>query len=101
VYLNFINDKDNMAITTKSWFTIVDETLTKKPSEWAQNTIKLLNYIPTAELQTIGVKYRTTLIIWARRVISKHNMLKSFQTKATQMEKSMQEFKDLFEEFVH
>ena len=32
------------------------------------------------------------------RVISKHNLLKSVQTKATQMEQSVQEFKDLFEE---
>jgi hypothetical protein len=32
------------------------------------------------------------------RVISKHNLLKSVQTKATRMEKSVQEFKDLFEE---
>jgi hypothetical protein len=38
------------------------------------------------------------LIIWARRVIAKHNLLKSVQTKATQMEQSVQEFKDLFEE---
>jgi hypothetical protein len=98
VYLNFINDKDSMAITARSRCTVVNETLAKKPSEWAQNAINLLNSIPTTELQTIGVKYRTTLIIWARRVIAKHNLLKSVQTKAIQMEQSIQEFKDLFEE---
>jgi hypothetical protein len=38
------------------------------------------------------------LIIWARRVIAKHKLLKSVQTKATQMEQSVQEFKYLFEE---
>jgi hypothetical protein len=63
VYLNFINDKDSMAITTRSRCTIVNETLANKPSKWAQNFISLLNSIPTAKLQTIGVKYRTTLII--------------------------------------
>jgi hypothetical protein len=99
VYLNFINDKDNMDITTISRCIVVNETSTKKPSEWAQNSINLLNSIPTAELQTIRVKYRTTFIIWAMRFIIKHNLLKSVQTKATQMEKSVQEFKDLFEEF--
>jgi hypothetical protein len=31
VYLNFINDKDNMAITTRSRCTFVNETLAKKP----------------------------------------------------------------------
>jgi hypothetical protein len=32
------------------------------------------------------------------RVIAKKNLLKSVQTKAMQMEQSIQEFKDLFEE---
>jgi hypothetical protein len=98
VYLNFINDKNNIVIITRSRCSLVNETLAKKPSEWAQNAISLLNSIPTVELQTIGVKDITTLIIWARRVIVKHNLLKSVQTKATQMEKSVQDFKDLFEE---
>jgi hypothetical protein len=58
----------------------------------------MLNSIPNDELQTIGVKDKTTLIIWARRIIAKHNFLKSVQTKAIQMEQSIHEFKDLFEE---
>ena len=78
-----------MAITTRSRYTIVNETLAKNPSEWAQNAINLLNSIPTAELQTIGVKDITTLIIWAKRVIAKHNLLKSVQTKETRMEQSV------------
>jgi hypothetical protein len=97
VYLNFINDKDNISITARRRCTVVNETLAKKPSKWAQNAITLLNSIHTADLQSIGVKDRTTLIIWARRIIAKHNLLKSLQTKETQMEKSMREFKDLFE----
>jgi len=71
-----------MAITARSKCTIVSETLMKKPSKWAQNVINLLNSIPTAELQTNRVKDRTALIIWARRVIAKHNLLKLVQTKA-------------------
>jgi FtsZ-binding cell division protein ZapB len=63
VYLNFINEKYSMAFTSRSRGTVVNETLAKKPSEWAQNSINLLNFIPTAEIQTNGVKDRTTLII--------------------------------------
>jgi hypothetical protein len=63
VYLNFIDDKDIMATTTQSRCTVVNETLAKKPSEWAQNTIDLLNSVPTVDLQTIVVKDRTALII--------------------------------------
>jgi hypothetical protein len=54
--------------------------------------------VPTADLLTIGVKYRTALIIWARRIITKHKFLKSVQTKAVKMEQSIQEFKDAFEQ---
>jgi len=98
VYINFIDDKDNLAITTRRRCIVVSETMAKKPSEWAQNDINLLNSIPTTEPQTIGVKYRATLIIWARRVIAKHNLLKSVKTKAMQMDQRIHEFKDMFEE---
>jgi hypothetical protein len=54
--------------------------------------------MPTADLQTIGVKDRIALIIWARRIIIKHNFLKLVQTKAVQMEQSIREFKDTFEQ---
>jgi hypothetical protein len=50
------------------------------------------------EIQAIGVKDRTTLIIWAKRINAKNNLLKSFQTKAVQMEQNIQEFKDTFEQ---
>ena len=63
VYLNYINDKYSMAITARRRCTVVNETLAKKPSDWAQNVINLLNSIPTIELQTNGVKYRTALVI--------------------------------------
>jgi hypothetical protein len=90
VYLNFIDEKDNMVVTTRSKCTILNETLAKKPSEWAQKTLNLLNYVPITDLQTIGVKDMNALIILARRIIAKHNFLKSFQTKAVQMEQSIQ-----------
>jgi hypothetical protein len=98
VYLNFIYDKDIMATTARSRCIVVNGTLSKKPLEWAQNTIDLLNSVPTSDLQTIGVKDRTTLIIWARRIITKNNLLKLVQNKAMQIERSLQEFRDTFEQ---
>jgi hypothetical protein len=73
-YLNFINDKDNMVVTTRNICTILNEVLAKKPLEWAQNSIDLLNAIPNVDLQTIGLKDKTTLIISARRIIAKNNL---------------------------
>ena len=62
-YLNFVNEKDNIANTARHRCTIVNETLSKKPSEWTHNSINLLKSIPPTNLQTIGVKDWTTLII--------------------------------------
>jgi hypothetical protein len=56
VYLNFINDKDNMAITARSRCTVVNETLAKNPSEWAQNAINLLNSFPLLNFRPLGSK---------------------------------------------
>ena len=95
--MNFVSDKDNIAITTMHRCIIVNETLAKNPSKWAQNAINLLNSVPPVDLHTIGVKYRISLIIWARRIISKHNLSKLILNKATQMEQSVQDFKNLFE----
>lgn len=81
-YLNFVSDKDNIVITAIHRCTVVNETLSKKASEWAQNAINLLNLVPPVDLQTIGVKDRTALIIWARRIITKHDLLKSILNKA-------------------
>jgi hypothetical protein len=98
VYLNFINDMDRVATTSQRRCIAVNETLSKKHSEWAQNAIDLLNYVPNVDLQTIRVKDRTALIIWSRRIVAKHNFLKSVQNKAMKMEHNIQEFKDMFEQ---
>ena len=58
-YLNFINDKDNMAATARNSYAVVNEVLAKKPLEWAQNAIDLLNVIPSTDRQTISVKDMT------------------------------------------
>jgi hypothetical protein len=71
-YLNFVSDKDNIEITAMHRCTVVNETLSKKPSEWAQNANNLLNPVPPVDIHTIGVKDRTALIIWAKRIIAKH-----------------------------
>jgi hypothetical protein len=50
VYLNFINDRDSVALSARSRCIVVNETLAKRPSEWAQNTIDLLNCVPIVDL---------------------------------------------------
>jgi hypothetical protein len=98
-YLNFINDKDNMVAIAQNKCDVVNEVIEKNPLEWTQNVIYLLNAIPTVDIQTIGVKYKTALIISARRIIAKNNLLRSVQNKSMQMDLSIQEFKYAFEQF--
>jgi hypothetical protein len=49
-YLNFVSNKDNIAITTMHRCTVDNETLSKNPSEWEQNAINILNSVPPADL---------------------------------------------------
>jgi hypothetical protein len=49
-YLNFVNDKDNIAITDKNRCIVVNDTLSKNPFEWAKNGINILNSILPVDL---------------------------------------------------
>jgi hypothetical protein len=88
-HINIFNDEDKIAVLAKQRCKVINETLSKRPTEWAQNAINLLNIVPSSSLQIIGIKYRTALIIWSRRIITKHNLLNSVQNKASQLEKSV------------
>ena len=51
-------------------------------------------------LATLGVKYRLTIIIWAKKFVIKHNLLRKVLNKTKQMEevrKFKEDFKPLFE----
>jgi FtsZ-binding cell division protein ZapB len=95
-YLNFVDDKSIVASTTLHRCVIVNETLLKRPLEWAQNAINLLNAVSNAYLQTIGVKDRTVVIVCARKIIGKHNHMRNVRSKAEKIEQNVQSFKDLF-----
>jgi len=49
-YLNFVNDTNNIAIPTRYRCTIVNDTLSKNPSEWEQNASNFLNSFPPIDL---------------------------------------------------
>jgi len=85
-YLNFFDDKNTVTVIAGNKCAVVNETLLKIPLDWAQNAINLLNSVSNVDLQTIGFKDRTAIIIWARKIIGKHNHIKNVQTKAKQME---------------
>jgi hypothetical protein len=68
-------------------------------SEQFSHTFRRVTDIFHHIFKLFGVMDKTTWIVWARRIISKHNLLKSVQNKAMQMEHNIHEFNDTFEQF--
>ena len=66
-------------------FKVVNETLDKKPLETTENVVNFLNTMNYVDKKDIGIKYRTTIIIWVRKILGKHNNVKNVHDKVDQM----------------
>ena len=84
-YLNYVNDKSTIVDMAFQICEVVNETLDKKPLETTQNAIDFFNTLTYVDMQEMRVKDRTAIIIWARKIIGKHNHVKNVQDKAKQM----------------
>ena len=62
----------------------MNKTLDKRPLETTHNTINFLNTIKQLDMQTLGIKDRTIIIIWDRKVIGKHHYVNNVQAKSYQ-----------------
>jgi len=82
LYLDFMEDKDALACKDFHRCVVVNETMAKQTLDIAHNAINLLNSITNEQLHTMGGKDRIMVIIWARRVIFKHNFVNNIKTKA-------------------
>ena len=94
-YLNYVDDKSVVASTTLQKCTVVNETLLRRPLETTQNAINFLNTISNAHLQILGIKSITVVIVWARKILGKHNHVRNVQSKAKQIQQNVKYFKDL------
>lgn len=74
-----MDDKRVVAIKSLKKCTVENETPHKKHVKTTHNVINLLNEVPNAHLQTLGVKDRTAIIVWAKKIIGKHDHLKNVQ----------------------
>ena len=87
--MNFFNVKSAIARKSIHRCTLVNEKLQKRPLETTPNAINLLNEISNTHLQTLGVKDITTIIVWSKRIIGKHNHMKNVQSKEDQMRQNV------------
>ena len=85
-YLNFVVDKNVVAITSLQKCTIVNEIMSRISCETTQNAISFLNLVSNVQLQTLGVKDKIALIVWAKKIIEKHKHIRNFQVKPEHMQ---------------
>ena len=64
--------------------------------ETTQNDINFLNIVSNAQLQTLVIKDRTAIIVWARKIIGKCNHMRNVQSIVEQMQQNVKGFKYLF-----
>ena len=93
-YLNYIDDKGVIENVAFQRCKVVNETLDKNPLEISQNTTDFLNTLTYEDMQEMGIKDKTAIIIWARKTIGKHDHVKNVQDKANQMLLQFKGFKN-------
>ena len=78
-YLNYVNDRSLIMDMDFQTCKVVNEALDKKPIETTHNAIDFLNTLTYEDMQEMGIKDRTAIIIWARKIIGKHNHVKNLK----------------------
>ena len=97
-YLNFVNDKNAIVYLSLQRCKLVNENLDKKPLKTTQNAVKFLKTFTYEEMQEIAIRDRLAIILWARKFINKHNLVKVVQEKENQMLLEVKDFKKMFQE---
>lgn len=96
-YLDSMEEKDNLAYKALHRCFVLNETMAKRTPEIAQNAINFLNFITNEQLHTLEVKDRIMVIMWAIRVICKHNFVNNVKTKAEEMKNATRQMKIIFQ----
>ena len=101
-YLNFISDESALVNLAAQRLKLANETMEKKSLNTTHNAVNFLNSLTYQNLQDIGIKYRVAIILWAKKFINKHQLMKVVQDKENQMSSQIKDFrlhfKDLFDD---
>ena len=92
-YLNFIDDQSILVNLANQRLKLVNETMERKPLGIAQNELNFLNSLTYQKLQDIGVKDRVEMVLWSKRFIHKHHLMKTVQDKADEMISRINDFR--------
>ena len=101
-YLNFIDDESALVNLAAQRLKLANETMEKKPLNTTHNAVNFLNSLTYQNLQDIGIKNRVAIVLWAKKFINKHQIMKVMQDKGNQMSSQIKDFrmafKDLFDD---
>ena len=101
-YLNFIDDESALVNLATQRLKLANETMEKKPLNTAHNALNFLNSLTYQNLQDIGIKDIIAIVLWAKKFINKHQIMKVVQDKmntmSSQIKDSRLAFKDLFDD---
>ena len=94
-YLTYIKNNGMVVNVSRKSCTVVKETLDRKPTDTAQNTINFVNTLFEEELKTMGIKDMLEIITWERKAIGKNHHIESVEAKEDQMLHQVKYFKGL------
>ena len=70
----------------------------KKPLNTTQNALNFLNSLTYQKLQEIGINDKVTIVLWSKKFINKHQLMKVVQDKANAMSPQINDFSRAFKE---
>ena len=97
-YLNFIDDQSALVNLANQRLKMVNETMERKPLITTQNALNFLNSLTYQKLQDIGIKDRVAIVLWSKKYIHKHHLMKVVQDKADEMTSRINDFRHAFKE---
>ena len=101
-YLSFIDDLCTVTELAQQKLKLVNEHMARRPLSTAQNTLNFLNSLSYQKLHDMGIKDRISIVLSAKKIIQKHQLMKTVQDKSdelvVQVKEFRQEFRELFED---
>jgi len=96
-YLDMLEEKALLSCKSLHKCVVVNETMTRRTPEVAQNAIILCNTTTNEKLQALGVKDRIAIMMWSRKVVCKHTYTNNVKGKVEEMRNSVHQVKNIFQ----
>ena len=99
-YLNFIDDESALVNLATQRLRLANETMERKPLNTAHNALNFLNSLTYQNLQAIGIKDKVAIVLWAKKFINKHQLMKVVQDKANTKSSQIKDFRLAFKDLL-